>query len=113
LSCRSNWRRGNWSRWNNRCDRRSCYWRGGNGRRRGNLGYRFFNYSCRSLWRYKGSSGTFADNCQNCADSNGLILLNKDLLQCSCERGRDFSIDLVCGDLHQWFIDCYRVANLL
>jgi hypothetical protein len=77
------------------------------------LGCWFFDSGSSGLWSYRGSSGTFADNSQNSTNRNCLIFLNQDLLKDSCKRRRNLSVNLVCGDFNEWFIDRYRVADLL
>jgi hypothetical protein len=59
------------------------------------------------------SGGTIADDCQDCANLDGLVFLDKDLLDNAGNRRRDLGVDLVGRDFYQWLIDGDGVADLL
>ena len=54
-----------------------------------------------------------ADASDYFAHVHGVILVGQNFDQGACYWGRDFSIDLVGGDLEQWLVDLDRVARLL
>ena len=57
--------------------------------------------------------GRVADHREVGADRHGVVLLDEDLLQRPCHRGRDLGVDLVGRDLEQRLVDLHAVAHTL